>query len=469
MGQLALKQYKEILERMQNRVVARTDLTDLTETSSVKQVLAAAAREADDINYQVRNALDLTDLDRSIGPDLDERAKEYNSDLISRAQPRVATGQVVFSRTGTVGALTIPAGVEVQVPATGAQSPIKFTTTEEGAIADTFQNSGSVDVIAQDTGTRFNVDPNTVTAFGAKPPGVDSVTNPAGFGNGADLESDDNFRRRIRAFVKSLARSTPSALLFAAFLAEDVGSGKRVVFARVVEDKFNPGNVIVYIDDGSGTAEGVPVLVATETLIASAVGGEVEFTTANKPIKKESGYTVKHDPAGAPPQVSLAEGVDYSLDPASGQVKLLPANFPSGLGAGDNLVIEPYTYFDGLIQQAQLIIDGAPSNRTTYPGYRAAGVLVRVLAPNVRQLTFQANVTVLAGFSQFDVAAKVTAAVDGYINGLSIGENVILNELRERAMAVPGMFDMIVLAPTTNTVILDTELARILSGNILIS
>jgi len=45
MGQFQPKTYETILTRMINRVVARTNLTDINDGSSVKQVLAAAARE----------------------------------------------------------------------------------------------------------------------------------------------------------------------------------------------------------------------------------------------------------------------------------------------------------------------------------------------------------------------------------------------------------------------------------------
>jgi hypothetical protein len=60
MGQFAPRQFNDILERMINRVVARTDLNDINDGSSVKQVLAAASREDDDQYYQMVNLLDLS-------------------------------------------------------------------------------------------------------------------------------------------------------------------------------------------------------------------------------------------------------------------------------------------------------------------------------------------------------------------------------------------------------------------------
>jgi len=46
---------------------------------------------------------------------------------------------------------------------------------------------------------------------------------------------------------------------------------------------------------------------------------------------------------------------------------------------------------------------------------------------------------------------------------------VIFAELIERAMAVPGMLDIRYVTPSENRVILDDQIARLLSSNISIS
>lgn len=469
MGQFTVLTYSQILTRMVNRVVARTDLTDLTDTSSVKQVLAAAAREDDDQFYQMLKLRDALDLNLAFGPDLDRLATVYNSDKISRDAARKATGQVRFTRQGTTGAVTIAIGTEVRVPASAASDPLAYVTTTEGTISSGSQQSNLVDITALEAGADYNVDPDQITGFSSKPSGVDEVTNPAAVTNGLNEESDDAFRARIKLYLPSLSRGTVQALTYAALTAEDTATGKRVQFANVIEDVSALGKVVVYIDDGSGTAEEVGATIPAEVLISGALGGEVDFYTTAWPIKTESGVTVTRTgpaPAGEPTG-ALTLDTDYTLNPASGHVKLMQGSFPDGLPATSDLTIA-YTPFSGLIAEAQKIIDGDPNDRATYPGYRAAGILVRVLAPTIVQILFTANITVRSGFGQDDVAARVAAAISGYINSLGIGEDVILNELRERAMAVPGMYDIAVDSPTENTVILDDELARILTSNITI-
>lgn len=461
-----IKTMKIILQRMQNRVVTRSDVTDLNQVSSVNQALAAAAREDDDQYFQMLNLLDLFDLDKAAGPDLDEVGKVVNPDILTRILAQAATGSYVFSRVGTVGVVTIVTGTQVEVPGTD----IKFVTTEEATIGAGNQDSNTVSIVAEGTGTTFNVDPDTLTGFASKPPGVDSGTNPTAINNGVDLESDDKFRSRIKAYLKSLSRATNTAMIYAALTAIDSATGKSVIFAQSVEDEFNPGNVVLYIDDGAGTVESTAVgAPPDEVLLASALGGEVDFFTTNKPIKIESTFTLEHDPSGAPPAVNLVKDTDFTVDPSSGHIKLIQAQFPTGLAAGDKLTMKAYTYFDGLIQITQKIIDGDPTDRSTFPGYRAGGVIVRVLSPTIIFMTVAADITVLQDFSQTAVATAVTAAVSGYINGLTIGEAVILNELRKVAMSVPGMFDIKFTAPTQNRNILLSQLARIVSGNISIS
>lgn len=476
MGQLTIKVYEDILDGQIAKVVARTDLTDINDGSSLKQVLAASSRSDDEQYFQMLNLLDLFDIDKATEEDLDERAKELQSVLqlagggVTRVQSRRATGEVIFSRTGTVGTVTIPIGTEVKVPAVGAAADIVFTTTEEGTISGGSQDSNNVDIRANVAGSTGNVDPGEIDGFVTKPSGVDSVSNPAKLTNGLDKETDDSFRRRIKLSIKGLARCHPAGLEAAAVGVEDPGgSGKTVVFSNVVEDTVNRGEVTLYIDDGSGTAESTAAVTAdTLGLPGGAAGGEVDIYTSNRPIKPGTVFTLEYDALGAGAWVTLVEGTDYTLNRASGHIKLTQASFPAGLIATDE-VRAAYTHFTGLIQEVQKIIDGDAADRTNYPGFRAAGVRVTVLSPSILQLTVTVNITVKSGFSQTEAIDDVEAALSDYVNSLGISEDVIINEMRERSMAVEGIFDVNFQLPTTNTVILDNQIARLIASNLTVN
>ena len=460
MGQFIPKTFQTILERMINRVVARSDLTDINDGSSLKQVLAAAAREDDDCHFQMINLLDLFDIDKCIGNDLDERAKQFNPSITSRIEARKAVGQVRFSRVSTVGDVSISIGTIVQVPASGVQSAILFITTALGTIASGSTQSNLVDAVALEAGTAGNAALGTITAFQTKPSGVDAVTNPAVFASGRDYESDDEFRDRLTALIRGLARCHDDGLESAALGIEDSATGKTVVFAHVYEDSVNRGDVLLYIDDGSGTAEDTTT-VAGESILASAVGGETVIYLPHKPIKTEEAFNLYINAA-------LVTSEKYTVNPASGQINLLAAYYPTGLTAGQ-AVTGDYTYFTGLIAEVQKVIDGDSADRVNYPGYRAAGVLVRVVVPSIVYQAVIANITVLSGYDQSAVAESVTAAISQYINSLSISDDVILERLSERALSVAGMYDVSFSSPTENQVITDSQMARVLDSNITIA
>lgn len=461
MGQLSYRTYKQILTRMNNKVVARTDLNDLTDTSGVKHVLAAAAREDDDQYFRMRRQLNYFDLDKCFGDDLDARIKDLNPKLIGRLGAQRATGTVVFSRVGTVGIVTIPVGTEVK-----KASGERYRTTAQTQILAGAHDSVATAIEAVDAGANSNADPGVITIFGVQPSGVDSVTNGIAATGGRNKESDDELRGRAKAFLRSLSRATNVALLSAVFGAVDVATGKRVLFASLWEDPVNRGNVIIYIDDGSGTAATTAAAVA-EPVVGPAVGGEIDLYLDHPPVQLEYAYSIVHTPFGLP-ATPISMGSDYLMNPASGHVKLTQATFPTGLGAGD-AVSATYQYFTGLIAEAKKIVDGDPSNRATYPGYRAAGVLVRVLSPWIVPITVEATVNLLQGFDRTSVLAKVRTAIMGYINTLGIGEDVVLAELIERAMGVAGVYDVQFVAPAENRVITDSQLARSRTSDITLS
>ena len=58
---------------MINKIVAQKAITDFEDSSIVKQILAAVAREIDDSNYQLTRLQDLFSIDRAAGADFGGR------------------------------------------------------------------------------------------------------------------------------------------------------------------------------------------------------------------------------------------------------------------------------------------------------------------------------------------------------------------------------------------------------------
>lgn len=456
MGKFVPKTYDQILQRMADRLVARSSLSDVDDKAQVKAALSAFARELADAHYQTRNLLDLFSLDRAEGDDLDERIEDFPIEL-ARKLAVAAVGSLVFSRNVS-GPIVVPTGTLVEVP--GADPAIVAVTTAPVNVVGT--TSGNVPAVIQTAGEIGNVAIDALTKFkGLRPSGVDAVTNPSPFSGGLDKESDDALRARVRAYIATLSRGTPLALVTAA-LGVELATGQRIIFARCVEDNVILGKSVLYVDDGSGSVEetadnyGSPELLTTGPDFPGdvAVGGETILYTTRIPVKDSLTFTL--EVAGAP----QVHGVDYTLNPASGKIVLT-----TPLAPGDDATFES-TAITGIMAEVQKVIDGDLDDTVNYPGFRAAGTLVLVKAPTTQTVTIVANIVVLDGFDVTEVAAAVSTAIASYVNGLGIGNDVVKSEMVERAMSIEGMYDISIVTPATNVPILEDVLPRTSSSNI---
>ena len=493
MAQFEPRTFPDFFQRMLNRVVARTQLTDLEVGGVLTTLVGAVARELDDISYQIVALQDLWDIDTATGPDLDARAADCNPDEIERKGSVRASGTVTFGRTDTSSSVTVPASTLVAV--VGGEPVYKTSTDVTLGIG--VATSPSVGVIAVVAGTSGNIDAGTlipltgIAEIVVNVAGVNTVINDTSCTGGQDQESDQELRERIKSYLRSLSRATPDALKFAVLGAAVTGYG-RIVVAEVEElPTPNYGQVIVWVDDGNGTTAVVDNNIGSrETVIAVAIGGEVrlmlDHIALDSAILPIVVWKDHHDYAGGgvDAEHTLTEGVagdpitsyDYSLNYATGKITLNPGGPNSipdaatstdgvaGLQSGDALYAE-YGWFLGLIEEAQRIIDGDPSDRENYPGYRAAGVYVRAQAPVVFWQNVEAVLVMDPGYDATAVLAAATGAVEQYINSLSINGDVIFSELMHAVQSIDGVFDVTFVvpdqfSPDPNVLIGDGELAR---------
>lgn len=184
-----------------------------------------------------------------------------------------------------------------------------------------------------------------------------------------------------------------------------------------------------------------------------AESGANFFQMANFPIVRAS-QRVWVAPTGSGTGFVLqAEGTDYELNRGTGQLELTG----SGLVA-ESQVAANYSYYTGLVSTTQTVIDGDPGDPTNFPGIRAAGSRVVVETPVIRRITVSISITAAPGFQEADLTSSIQDVIEAYIDGLGIGEDVIVAEIIERSMAIDGMFDAVVTIPTSNITVLENEL-----------
>ena len=462
MSRVLLKSRSDIIRDLTNSTVARTNLTDVNEAAILRHLLTAVGSEIFSVYGQFTNLAALFDFQTAEGDDLDERAKEILGGTLTRNTASRATGSLTFSRQTVGTVVNIPVGT---ICSDG--NGVQFSTTVVGTITIAALTSGPVQAKAVNLGSSGNIAAATsitgVKSFAsAKPPGVNTVTNDV-FAGGLDRESDNDFRARIENFIQSLPRSTVQSLESIVLGITNASSGKRVTSSHVYEPPTNPGTATLYVDDGSGTL-GTEITSVVFTGLempngtALATGGEEFLTLPNYPLldNVQSSITITSN-----------QGTNVYVNWASGRMFFNPP-----LSANETITVSNYEYYSGLIKDVQLVVDGDSSNRATYPGYRAAGVDVRVLSPQVQTITVEANLTVLPGYSGAAVASAAQTEVVSYINNLGISGDVVRHEVVERVMSVPGVYNTPLLVNSTEDSVIyinDDQIARTTSGNVTIT
>jgi uncharacterized phage protein gp47/JayE len=441
------------------RVIARGGLSALRKNSGIYHVLASASDEDAEQYFQLARLRDVFSIDSATGSDLDERAAEVETDeTLLRIAAQKATTLAQFSRPGTVGTVAIASGSVVA--ASDALGTIRFRTTAAGSITGGNTTSALIPVIAETAGVRGNIAAGALVRMETRIAGVTGVTNPAAATTGKDQESDPDFRARIKQHVQRMSRGTVFAIDSYA-RATTLDNGQRVLFTRVVEPINPNGSISCYVDDGTGATDvySSDFITADDTLIATAVGGEFRFRTAQRPIRDDGSFALRKN------GVLLVRNTDYAINSAGGDVELFVA-----LSASQNLKAN-YRYYTGLVQEAQKVIDGDKDDRQNYPGVRAGANRVYVLPPTRVLQSVTGQLSVFDDYDLAAVTAEVKTAVQNYINGLDIGAYVLVANIIKVVMGVAGvenfsLSDLSGSSPAADQIVLPAQVARIISASI---
>jgi len=179
----------------------------------------------------------------------------------------------------------ILAGTPVRIPANNISPEIEYVTLRDAVIAAGEDLIEGVPVIAIEAGSIGNAGINTITKFANPPFAGAAITNTNAFISGKDVESDEAFRDRIKAYSNSLARGTKQSVLSAIYGVSDETDGKQVESATITEPAFIGDPSIVYIDDGQGFQPSYAGQ-SVDLLISSASGNEEFLQLANYPVPR---------------------------------------------------------------------------------------------------------------------------------------------------------------------------------------
>ncbi|MCE2574391.1 baseplate J/gp47 family protein [Komagataeibacter sp. FNDCR2] len=285
-------------------------LLDLNVGSAGRAMLEAVAGLGLWFQFIMLQILSRTRLATSIGPDVDSFVQDFG---LARLPGTVATGLVTFtSFTPASQSATITVGATVRTA-----SGIVFDVVEDSTNAAWSASAGgyirpagtaaiTIAVQCASAGTLGNVAVGAICLLGSAISGIDTVTNTTALTNGSDGESDAALRVRFVSYINSRSRATVTAIEDA---VTDVSAGLLYQVCENVDTSGAPlpGNVVVYVDDGSGdvadtlintvyaAVEDVrpaavsiqvvrPAIIRPAITMAVTVGGTVDLTTVQATI-----------------------------------------------------------------------------------------------------------------------------------------------------------------------------------------
>lgn len=258
---VVLPTFDELRARIRSEIQLRQPkLTDFTEGSVLDAISGGAAVLGDE---SIRVNVDLFSehfFDTAEGAALDALAADRG--FPPRKLAVGAVGSVLWTKDDAGAAYTIPSGTLIEGTVEGVVIQVATTST---AVLSATDVSIAIPAQATITGRGTNFPANTLDTVAAPlvaDPGA-TVTNPVGFAGGADAETDDQYRDRLRRFFNTLRRGTVAALEFGSLLVPGVS------FATVDEStvpESEGGFVSVYVGDPDARSNDTLAALVVESL-----------------------------------------------------------------------------------------------------------------------------------------------------------------------------------------------------------
>ncbi|MCC5911312.1 MAG: baseplate J/gp47 family protein [Clostridiaceae bacterium] len=185
----------ESIEKMKiEQTKRKTRITNFNIGGRFRTLLELASEGAAEIFKLLLKVIPMGFLRYAKGVWLDLKAEEYG---VYRLKAKPAIGQVVFTREGTSGNTTIPAGTLIKTETMINGEELRYFTIESAIIVNG-ESSVSAQIKAEEPGQKYNVFAGMISKIISSIPGVSTVSNLDGWivEEGADEESDDSLRER---------------------------------------------------------------------------------------------------------------------------------------------------------------------------------------------------------------------------------------------------------------------------------
>jgi uncharacterized phage protein gp47/JayE len=234
---------------------AARQLLDFTVGSVLRAIMEATAAMALWLQGIALQIAALARFSTSNGADADSWAADFG---FTRLPAKAATGSVTFSRFTPTNQALVLVGTFIQT-ADGSQKyevipdegQAAYDATQSAYVLPANVASVAATVESVTQSSAGNVAAGFINTLGSAIVGVDAVTNPLAFENGADSETDTDLRARFVLYIAGLSKATLAAIGSA---IENIQ--QNVVFSITENENFdgtaNRGYFYIVVDDGSG-------------------------------------------------------------------------------------------------------------------------------------------------------------------------------------------------------------------------
>lgn len=256
---LISKDFTSIVEDVLQSVIdANVGLSNVNAGSVLRTLIEALAENEDMMNYYLNSVYDNMDINNCTGDELDRSATILG---LTRYPADSAVGELTLY-TGSEPAeydISIPSGFIVSTRPDNTGAVREFYITDTNAVLHAGESSVNVTIKCTESGSVF-IPAGSITTMSRSLIGIQSVTNLGTINGGSNKESDEDFRKRIKAVKETFGKCTDEALQTAVAEVDGVAS-------CVVADRMN----------GNGTtgvivvADTMPPPTSVQTAVATAV------------------------------------------------------------------------------------------------------------------------------------------------------------------------------------------------------
>lgn len=168
----------------------------------------------------------------------------------------------------------VPLNTIVISPAIGTNPDVQYNIAQAATILDGETTVNNVPITAVLPGSTGNVPIGAINEFSSAPFNGATVSNPLALNDGADNETDDQLRIRIKNALASIGLGTAFAVESAVLGATSTSPVSATVTSTdLLQASYG---AVLYIDNGQGYEE-TSTGVGLESIVTSALGGEQFF------------------------------------------------------------------------------------------------------------------------------------------------------------------------------------------------